>query len=1040
MVVSIGTVASPAQGVSYYERDGYYAKDDAAHREASAWFGKGAEALGLEGTVDPDLFTDILAGEVPDGSGLQLGRRNREGGIEHRPGRDLTFSASKSVSLAALIGGDERIVGVHDAAVRKALAWVEANAAETRMMDPELGRMVRTGGQTIVAATFRHDTSRNLDPQLHTHAVIANMVQGENGKWRTMANEKLYASKMLIGALYRAELARGLEELGYAIEKTHADGRFEIAGAPGRSPVPRPIIDAFSTRRAEIEASMASRGLGDPAENPRVAERAALVTRSHKRDVDKETLRETWQKQASELGFDAHGMVAEARHWQAAYPERSLPSAGHDREAEPGVTAEAERAAAWAVAHLPEREAVFARTDLLTATLAWNPGKVNIEEAEAAVGQMEKAGTLHAAGTPVLGDALTTDKALIDETETIALMERGQGRSKPVMRKWIAAPLLHNGRLTQGQKEAVTTILSSKDRLVGVQGYAGTGKTAMLDRARALADKSGWRMVGLAPSASAAATLGTEAGIRSETLQRFLARNAGVAEGRLTPGAERRMRASFRKTVLVVDEGSLASTVQARDLLRIADRLRIPQVVLVGDEKQLDAVDAGKPFAQLQQAGMKTVVMDEILRQKDPALKAAVRASLAGDVRAAFGKLGESVAEVKAVNLAGAAAARWLRLSAEERENTGLMAPSHAMRQTVNGHIRERLAREGVIHGPALEGERLVSRGYTTAEKMQAANYAPGDVVSFHRAYRSLGVEKGDERRVLGTGAPGVVTLEGRKGEAIPWRPRQVGALRGAVEVYRVEPMELRAGDRIRWTRNEARLGLMNSHAAEVTAVREDRVSFLLEDGRRLDLRRDHAQLRHVDHAWASTVHAFQGRTVDNVIAVMEANHPHLTTQKSFYVEISRARHRAELVTDDAKALCDRLEAATGERVSALEGIAAAAAERAKSAERARQAQAREAARSRETEIERDAPTRDPAGMRAPAPARSREPGIEPEAPASKPERTRQPTPARTPEPEREQPPTPARRPARAPEPAKAPERVKERAPKTIEYELELEL
>ena len=1044
MVVSIGAVASPAQGVSYYERDGYYAKDDAAHREASAWVGKGAQALGLEGSVDPNVFTDILAGEVPDGSGLRLGRRNREGEIEHRPGRDLTFSAPKSVSLAALIGGDERIIGVHDAAVRKVLAWIEEIVAETRMMDPDLGRMVRSGDQSIVAATFTHEVSRNLDPQLHTHAVIANMVQGQDSKWRTMANEKLYASKMLIGALYRAELARGLEELGYAVKKTHADGRFEIGG------VPRSVIDAFSTRRAEIEAAMASRGLGDPAANQRMAERAALVTRSHKRDVDKEALRETWQRQASELDLDARGIVAEARHWQATFPDQHLSSAGHDREAEPGVTAEAQRAAAWAVAHLSEREAVFARTDLLAATLAWNPGKVSIEEAEAAVGQMEKAGALHAARTPVLGDALTTDKALIDETETIALMDRGQGRSKPVMRKWIAVPLLHNGRLTQGQKEAVTMILCSKDRVVGVQGYAGTGKTAMLDRARSLAEKSGWRMVGLAPSASAAATLGSEAGIRSETLQRFLARNAGVAEGRLKPRAERRMRASFRKTVLVVDEGSLASTVQARDLLRIADRLRIPRVVLVGDEKQLDAVDAGIPFAQLQRAGMQTVVMDEILRQKDPALKEAVRASLAGDVRAAFGKLGESVAEVKADNLAGAAAARWLRLSPEERGNTGLMAPSHAMRQTVNGHIRERLGREGVIHGPALEGERLVSRGYTTAEKMQAANYAPGDVVAFHRAYRSLGVEKGAERRVLGAGTNGVVMLEGAIGKAIPWRPRQVGALRGAVEVYRVEPMELRAGDRIRWTRNDADLGLMNSHAAEVTAVRGDRVSFLLEDGRRLDLCRDHAQLRHVDHAWASTVHAFQGRTVDNVIAVMEANHPQLTTQKSFYVEISRARHRAELVTDDAKALCDRLETATGERVSALEAVAAAAAERAKSVERDGQAAAREAARSREVEIGRDAPASEPAGLRTPTPARSRDRATEPGVPASKPARppepeqsprpTQSPKPVRTLEPEREQPPAPVPRPSQAPEPAKTPEPVKERAPRTIEYELELEL
>ena len=794
-----------------------------------------------------------------------------------------------------------------------------------------------------------------------------------------------------------------------------------------------------------------------------MAERAALMTRSHKRDVDKEALRDTWQRQAADLGFDAREVVNEARHWQRSRSSPPVACAGRDQEA--SKTTEADRAAAWAVAHLSEREAVFARTDLLTATLAWSPGKVTIGEAEGAVQRMEQAGTLHAARTPVLGDALTTEKALIDETETVALMQRGQGRSKPVMRRWIAKPLLHNGRLTEGQRDAVTTILSSKDRVVGVQGYAGTGKTAMLDRARSLAEKSGYRMIGLAPSASATATLEAEAGIRSETLQRFLARNAGVAEGRLTAKGERGMRASFRRTVLVVDEGSLASTVQARDLLRIADRLRIPRVVLVGDEKQLDAVDAGKPFAQLQQAGMKTVVMDEILRQKDPALKEAVRASLAGDVRGAFERLGDRVAEVKPDNLAGAAAARWLKLSPEERENTGLMAPSHALRQTVNGHIRERLARDGVIRGPALESERLVSRGYTAAEKMQAANYAPGDVVAFNRAYRSLGVEKGEERRVREVdGARGVVMLEGADGEAIPWRPRQVAASRGAVEVYRSEPIELRAGDRVRWTRNDARLGLVNSHAAEVTAVREDRVSFLLEDGRRLELGRDDPQLRHLDHAWASTVHAFQGRTVDNVIAVMEANHPHLTTQKSFYVEISRARHRAELVTDDAKALCDRLESATGERVSALEGVAAAA-ELARRAEQARQAQAREAARSREREIERETRAREPAGMRspapagsrgreagaesptrqpgrttAPAPARNRIPESRPEAPAHEPERTRRPTPARTPTPEREQPPAPAPQPARAPEPAKAPEPVKERGPKTIEYELELEL
>ncbi len=504
----------------------------------------------------------------------------------------------------------------------------------------------------------------------------------------------------------------------------------------------------------------------------------------------------------------------------------------------------------------------------------------------------------------------------------MASMRAGEGRGRTVMRGWQVQGHLSRGPLTAGQKDAVKTILSAKDRTVGVQGYAGTGKTTMLNRARTLAEKKGWRMTGLAPSASAAQTLASEAGIATETLQRFLARNAGVAEGRLTKKGAREMRAAFAKTILVVDEGSLASTVQARDLLRVANALRIPRVVLVGDAKQLAAVDAGKPFAQLQAAGMKTAVMDEIMRQRDPALKEAVEASLAGEIGRAFDRLGDNVAEVKPDNIAGAVAARWLRLSREERENTGVMAPSHELRQQINGHIRERLAREGRIHGPAMESERLVSKGYTNAEKALADNYGPGDVVAFHRPYKRIGVEKGNERTVIGVDYKSrEVLLDDGRGGTVAWKPQQIGGRRGGSEVYHVEEIELRAGDRIRWTRNDAGLGLVNSRTAEVIRVAHGRVTFRLEGGKTLELGVNDPQLRHLDHAWASTVHAFQGRTVDRVIAAMEAWHKHLTTQKSFYVEISRARDRAELVTDDAKALREQLEAVTGERIAALEAI-----------------------------------------------------------------------------------------------------------------------
>ena len=250
------------------------------------------------------------------------------------------------------------------------------------------------------------------------------------------------------------------------------------------------------------------------------------------------------------------------------------------------------------------------------------------------------------------------------------------------------------------------------------------------------------------------------------------------------------------------------------------------------------------------------------------------------------------------------------------------MAPSHALREQINAIVRERLIRDGQITGPALETERLVSRGYTHAEKSLAANYAPGDVVAFHRPYKRLGVEKGDELRIASVDSDaGLVNLSGKGGRVVAWAPDKLAGRTGGVEVYRSETIDLRQGDRIRWSRNDAELGLFNSQTADVVGVKKGAVTFRLEDRRMLELREGDTQLRHIDRAWALTVHAFQGRTVDTVVAAMEAGHPHLTTQKTLYVEISRARHRAELVTDDAARLRGHLEAATGERISALEGV-----------------------------------------------------------------------------------------------------------------------
>ena len=218
---------------------------------------------------------------------------------------------------------------------------------------------------------------------------------------------------------------------------------------------------------------------------------------------------------------------------------------------------------------------------------------------------------------------------------------------------------------------------------------------------------------------------------------------------------------------------------------------------------------------------------------------------------------------------------------------------------------------------------RVAAGSYTNAEKALARNYMVGDVVGFHRPYKRLGVEKGDELRVAGVDrTAGTVRLAGKDGGTVAWEPGRIAARAGGVEVYKREAMELRAGDRIRWTRNDAGLGLVNSQTAEVTAVKDGRVSFRLEDGRMLDISGGDPQLRHIDRAWASTVHAFQGRTVDTVIAATEANHPNLTNQKMLYVEIRPRARPAPSSSPTIRWRCgSSSRRSPGERIAALEAV-----------------------------------------------------------------------------------------------------------------------
>ena len=907
MVASLSDLGSTATTVAYFAREGYYAKDDPRQRRASFWHGEAAAALGLPKHVSPKGFERILAGYVP-GMEIRLGRA-RDGEHEHRPGLDLTLSAPKSVSLEALLQGDRRVITAHDAAVRATLDWIENELLQTRSYDPATGRRPRVAADGLVAAGFRHLTSRDQDPQLHTHCILANMTRNRAGAWRSVETTEIRRNVKVIGAYYRQELARRLIEKGFRIERTMIGGvpGFEIAGYP------RALLDAFSSRRREILAWLDKHGLPWSAA---LTQQAALITRRRKADRDIDTLRADWRARAERLGVSRDPGIARPGRGKSA-AGKAVRTAGRPylrsgaelRPEPPGLSV---REIVWrAVEHLSERASVFRESDIRAIALSHAPGRHALAEIDAAVTGLMADGHLVEANMRG-GRSFVTDGALRSEREILARMRDGMGMAKALATEERVSERLGQTVLTEGQKEAVRTILLSRDRIVAVQGAAGTGKTTMLSEALGLlGDRPA---ILLAPSAAAARVLARETGARARTLQWFLTRYGDLGNAAKTASARREREGS----VLVLDESSMVSTAQMELLMRISERLRIERLVLVGDRGQLRAVSAGEPFRALQEAGIATAEMDEILRQRDPVLKQAVERLREGRPAEAVRGLAE-VYEVPQEELGAEAARLWLSLDPEARAETAILAPTHFIRAEIHRVVREGLAREGVLHGRELEIERLVNRHLTAAQRADFRNHEPGDIVVFHSRVPPLRVEEGDPCRIVRAEGE-FVFLEHPSGRTVRIRPGD-NWVRYRFGIYETARMRIRAGDRIRWTANDKRHGLLNGGEAVVLGIDSRRVRFDLGGGRELSLARDDRQLRHIDHAWSSTVHAAQGMTRDAAIGVLDTGHGRLTGQAALYVEASRARDRFVLVTDNRELLEEVLEENDSVRVTALEAV-----------------------------------------------------------------------------------------------------------------------
>ncbi|MDE1895481.1 MAG: relaxase domain-containing protein [Rhodospirillales bacterium] len=900
MVATISALTSAAQAASYYEADDYYAEGGLAPSE---WLGKGAQALKLAGAVDRQQFAALLAGHV---AGQELGTM-RDGEWEHRPGWDITFSAPKSVSVMAEVAGDRRLIAAHERAARTALDLAEIHLSATRIREDGAVRRAATGN--LVIASFRHGTSRALDPQLHTHNVILNMSRGEAGQWRSLEPRAFYQMQKQMGAIYRQELAAGVQSLGYAIERGK-DSTFEIAGIGDTT------LEAFSQRSAAIEARLAERGKSREQASAAEKQIAALDTRLAKEAVPHAELIGDWRETADTAGWDE-----QARRGLIAKAEARAESAAHGTGHEFARELAADCAVAQGAAMLGERQSVFSTTALHEAAGRFGMGRVGHEDIAAAIARAEKTGALETRKCldrrGVVFEGFTTAANIANETALLRLEEQGRQQVEPILSPIAAARAVAEAERRSAQQghgwtdeqcAATAQILGSRNRVIGLQGTAGTAKTStVLATIAREAEARGIQVVALAPTASAAQVLGEALDSCADTLARHL-----LASGRPSP----------KERLWIVDEASLISAADAAKLLRLAESHRA-RVLLVGDTAQLGSVQAGAAFAQLQGAGMETARLTHILRQTNEHAKAAVEASLAGDARKALAALDGGGGHVIECGTREARFARiaqdYAKLDSKERRKALVVEPSREGRDALTKEIRQRLAETGALHGPVIEATRLVPRDLTRAEAKDAHSYAIGDTIRFAKDYADKGMSKAQAYRVVGIDTKkAAVTLADQKGRAIDWRLRQWGA--SHAQAFTTEAIELRAGDQVQFTRNDRALGRINGQQGEIIAVepttREAKVR--VARGKIETLALDSPRDQHIAHSYVATAFAAQGRTAERTLIHADSAATNLLDQKSFYVGLSRAKEATVIYTNDRAKLVAAIAERTGEKQTAL--------------------------------------------------------------------------------------------------------------------------
>jgi conjugative relaxase-like TrwC/TraI family protein len=876
-MLTISKPLSAGQARAYHHeefsnaQENYYSEGDRIRGE---WHGRLAEQWGLRGEVREEHFQRLSEGQHPI-TGEQLIRHqaareymNRRGEqvspMEHRTGWDATFSAPKSVSLTALVGCDDQVREAHRESVAVALDELE------RYTQARLGGNLpaETTGKWV-AAKFEHDSARPVDgyaaPQLHTHVVFFNLTETEDGEAYALQPRELYKTQQYATAAYRSELAHRLKELGYETERGESS-QPEIKGYS------KEYLGASSPRRRQIEKHLAKenqRGAG-------AAQIAAHQTREGKLELSHEAMQER------------HCAMAEAFGNQ---PERIVEMAqvrSEQLKEEPG-----ERTISQALTYSREknleREAVADERELLRDALKRSMCDATVAEVKAEFEKCVQAGEFIETSNRVPGRAFTTSEMIDHERNTIQMMRAGQNQHAPIAsfetRRRIEQDHSH---LSESQRAAVEQILSSRDQVTALEGVAGAGKTTSLTAIREAADREGYKVEGLAPTSRAAQKLG-EAGIESNTLQRHLTRSEEQHDG--------------QKRLYVLDESSLASTKQMNEFLH---RLREnDRVLLVGDTRQHEAVEAGRPYHQLQEAGIATARLHEIVRQKDPALRDVVEKLSRGQVKEALEKL-DAQSRVHEIFDRDERMASIAHEYVKQPEGTLVVSPDNQSRMEINQTIHYAMQDAGKMPYREYEMTVLVARQEITgADRQWAAQYEPGNVVRYTRGSKTHGIEAGEYARVEHTNEKeNLVTVKRENGEQVSYDPRRLHG----VTLYRETERGFSQGDHVQFTAPNRERHIANRELGIIDKIDDSgNLQLRLDSGRSVAF--NIKKNPHLDYGYAVTSHSSQGQTADRVLVHIDTEQAgeKLVNRRLAYVAVSRGRYDAQVYTNNKGQLAEQL-------------------------------------------------------------------------------------------------------------------------------------